>query len=46
MLDIRKNFFFPMGLVRYRKRLPGEVVDNPLLEIFRVGLGGTLSNTI
>lgn len=46
MLDIRNNFIFSMGLFRYRKKLPREVVDAPLLEMFRVGLGWTLSNMI
>jgi len=44
-LDIR-NKFFTMGMVRYWYRLPGEVVDAPSLETFKVRLDGALSNLI
>ena len=40
-LDIRW-FFFTERMVRYWKRLPGEVVDAPSVEVFKDGLYGTL----
>ncbi|KAK4828348.1 LOW QUALITY PROTEIN: hypothetical protein QYF61_026009 [Mycteria americana] len=44
-LDIRK-IFFTVRAARHRKRLPREVVDFPLLEVFKVRLDGAFSNLI
>ncbi|KFP93712.1 hypothetical protein N329_02008, partial [Haliaeetus albicilla] len=44
-LDIRKKFF-TMRVVRHWNRLPGEVLDAPSLETFKVRLDGALSNLI
>jgi len=44
-LDIRKKFF-TMMVVKHWNRLPGEVVDAPLLETFKARLDGALSNMI
>ena len=41
-LAIRKKLFM-MRVAKHRHRLPGEVVDAPSLEIFRVKLDGALS---
>jgi len=40
--DIRKEFF-TVRAVRHWHRLPGEVVDAPSLETFKVRLDGALS---
>jgi len=42
-LDIGKKFF-TMRVVRPWPRLPGEAVDAPSLEVFKVRLDGALSN--
>jgi len=44
-LDKRKKSF-TMRVVRHWNRLPGDVVDSPSLETFKVSLGKTLSNVI
>ena len=44
-LDKRKKFF-TMRVVKHWNILPGEVVDAPSLEIFKVRLDGALSNLI
>ncbi|KFM12358.1 hypothetical protein AS27_12230, partial [Aptenodytes forsteri] len=44
-LDIRKKFF-TRRVVKHWHRLPGEVVDAPSLETFKVRLDGALSNLI
>ena len=44
-LDTRKKFFTVM-VVRHWNRLPREVTDVPSLEVFKAGLGGTLSNVV
>ncbi|KFW11917.1 hypothetical protein N327_03393, partial [Fulmarus glacialis] len=44
-LDIRKKFF-TMRVVKHWHRLPGEVVDAPSLETFKVRMDGALSNLI
>ncbi|KFM09505.1 hypothetical protein AS27_09036, partial [Aptenodytes forsteri] len=44
-LDIRKKFF-TLRVVKHWPRLPGEVVDAPSLETFKVRLDGALSNLI
>ena len=44
-LDIRKKIF-TMGVVKHWHRLPGEVVDAPTLDTFKVMLEGPLSNLI
>ncbi|KFO72537.1 hypothetical protein N303_09583, partial [Cuculus canorus] len=44
-LDIRKDFF-TMRVVRHWKRLPGEVVAAPSLEVFKARLDGALGSLI
>ncbi|KFQ63745.1 hypothetical protein N334_12405, partial [Pelecanus crispus] len=44
-LDIRKKFF-TMRVVKHWHRFPGEVVEAPSLEIFKVRLDGAQSNLI
>ncbi|KFP97510.1 hypothetical protein N330_02506, partial [Leptosomus discolor] len=44
-LDIRQKFF-TMRVVKHWHKLPGEVVDAPSLETFKVRLDGALSNLI
>jgi len=44
-LDIRKNFF-TVRVVKHWNGLPGEVVDAPSLETFKVRLDRALSNLI
>ncbi|KFW03375.1 hypothetical protein N327_12301, partial [Fulmarus glacialis] len=44
-LGIRKRFF-TMRVVKHWNRLPGEAVDAPSLETFKVRLDGALSNLI
>ncbi|PKU40067.1 hypothetical protein llap_9630 [Limosa lapponica baueri] len=41
--DIRKKFF-PVRVVKHRKRLPREAVDAPSLDMFKTRLDGALSN--
>lgn len=38
--------FFTMSVMRYWNRLPGKAVDAPSLEVFMVGLDGSLSKLI
>ena len=45
-LNIRKNFFFVMGVLRHWHGLPREVVDSPSLETFKLRLDRALSNLI
>ncbi|KFV41223.1 hypothetical protein N341_09521, partial [Tyto alba] len=44
-LDMRKKFF-TMKVVKHWNRLPGEVVDAPSLQTFKVRLDRALSNLI
>ncbi|KFQ87864.1 hypothetical protein N337_04721, partial [Phoenicopterus ruber ruber] len=44
-LDIRKKFF-KIGVVKHWHSLPGEVVEAPSLETFKVRLDGALGNLI
>ena len=44
-LDIMKKFF-TMRMVKHWDKLPGEVVDAPSLETFKVKLDRALSNLI
>ncbi|KFW65077.1 hypothetical protein AS28_14335, partial [Pygoscelis adeliae] len=44
-LDIRKKFF-TMRVVRHWNRLPGEAVDAPSLDVFKVRLDMALSNLV
>ncbi|KFQ86025.1 hypothetical protein N337_01946, partial [Phoenicopterus ruber ruber] len=44
-LDIRKKFF-TMRVVKHWNRLPGEVVDAPSLEKFKLRLDRALGNLI
>jgi len=43
--DTRKKFF-TVRVVRHWNWLPREVVDVPSLEVFKIGLGGALSNPV
>ncbi|KFP50931.1 hypothetical protein N323_02845, partial [Cathartes aura] len=45
-LDIKRKFFTMMRVVKHWNRLPGEVVDAPSLETFKVRLDGALGNLI
>ena len=44
-LEIRTKFFV-QRVVRHRRRLPGEAVDTPSLEMFKTRLDESLSNLI
>jgi len=44
-LDIRKKFF-TLRVVKHWHRLPGQVVDAPSLETFKLVLGGALSHLV
>jgi len=44
-LDIRKKFF-TMRVVKHWRRLPGEAVAAPSLEVFKARLDGALSNLV
>ncbi|KFV73614.1 hypothetical protein N308_13352, partial [Struthio camelus australis] len=44
-LDMRKNFF-PVRVTEHWNRLPGEVVQSPLLEIFKAFLDVILGNML
>jgi len=44
-LDIRKTFF-TVRMMKHWNRFPGEVVDAPCLEAFKVRLGRALSNLV
>ncbi|KFQ22492.1 hypothetical protein N331_02505, partial [Merops nubicus] len=44
-LDTRRQFF-NMRVVKHSNRLPGEMVEAPSLETFKVRLDGPLSNLI
>ncbi|KFO92699.1 hypothetical protein N320_06255, partial [Buceros rhinoceros silvestris] len=44
-LDIKKKFF-PTRVVKHWNRLPGEVIDAPSLETFKVKLDGALGNLV
>jgi len=41
-----RKIFFTMRVVKHCHRLPREVVEAPSLEIFKVRLGGDLSNMV
>ena len=45
-LKTRYKKFFTMRVMKHWYRLPGEVVDAPSLEAFKVRLDGALSNLI
>jgi len=42
----RLDIFFTWRVVRYCNRMPREVVDTLLLEVFKSRLDGTLSNLV
>ncbi|PKU45853.1 hypothetical protein llap_3854 [Limosa lapponica baueri] len=44
-LDIRKKFF-TLRVVKHWNRLPGEVVEAPSLEVFKIRLDGAMSNLV
>ncbi|GAB0186154.1 hypothetical protein GRJ2_001080700 [Grus japonensis] len=44
-LDVRKKFF-TVRVGRHWNRLPGEVVDDPFLEVFKARLDEALSNVV
>jgi len=41
-----RKIFFTMRVVRHWKRLPGEAVDAPSLEVFKARLDGALSSLV
>lgn len=46
ILDIREKKKNYIHVVRFWRRLPRDVMDAPSLEMFKVSLGGALSNLI
>ncbi|KFV76722.1 hypothetical protein N308_04527, partial [Struthio camelus australis] len=44
-LNLRKNFF-PVRVTEHWNRLPREIVESPLLEIFKTRLDAILGNVL
>lgn len=44
--EMQGNLFFPVRVVKHWKRLPGEAVDTPSLEIFNMEVDKAMSSLL